>query len=124
MAMRVKDSVEQIRSRVGMEYGGSRTKPPKAVAHRASLEASRSMPEHQKATQRLTSDTVAFSTRQVYRFFPRNRCTTSGVNQVSWEPHEIPEQQAAIQRMKELRWAGRLCKADTRGSLITFTLMR
>jgi len=47
--MRVKSSVEQIRSRAGVERGGSRPKPPKAVAHRASLEAARSMPDHQTA---------------------------------------------------------------------------
>ena len=61
MAMRVKGGVESIRSPAGMHRGGSRSKPPKAVAHRASLEAPRRMSDHQKAKRRLTSNTVAFS---------------------------------------------------------------
>jgi len=60
MAMRVKNGIEPITSPAGMNRGGSRPKPPKAVAQRASLEASRSMPDHQKAKRRLTRNTVAF----------------------------------------------------------------
>ena len=61
MAMRVKNGVEPITSPAGMDRGGSRPKPPKAVAQRASLEASRCMPDHQKAKRRLTRNTVAFA---------------------------------------------------------------
>jgi hypothetical protein len=60
MAMRVKNGVEPITSPAGMDRGGSRPKPPKAVAQRASLEASRCVPDHQKAKRRLTRNTVAF----------------------------------------------------------------
>jgi hypothetical protein len=58
--MRVKNGVEPITSPAGIDRGGSRRKPPKAVAQRASLEASRCMPEHQKAKRRLTRNTVAY----------------------------------------------------------------
>ena len=61
MAMRVKNGVEPITSPAGIDRGGSRPKPPKAVAQRASLEASRCMPDHQKAKRRLTRNTVAFA---------------------------------------------------------------
>src|SRR6478735_4818257 len=61
MAVRVKGGVEPIRSTTGMPHGGSRPKPPKAVAHRASLEASRGMSDHKKAKRRLTAKTVAFA---------------------------------------------------------------
>jgi hypothetical protein len=61
MAVRVKGGVEPIRSTTGMPHGGSRSKPPKAVAHRASLEASRGMSDQQKAKRRLTAKTVAFA---------------------------------------------------------------
>ena len=61
MAMRVNGGVEPIKSPTGMDHGGSRPKPPKAVAQRASLEATRSMPDHDKAKRRLTDKTVAFS---------------------------------------------------------------
>ena len=37
MAMRVNDAVEPIKSATGMDRGGSRPKPSKAVAQRASL---------------------------------------------------------------------------------------
>jgi hypothetical protein len=37
MAMRVKNGVEPITSPAGIDRGGSRPKPPKAVAQRASL---------------------------------------------------------------------------------------
>ena len=37
MAMRVNGGVEPIKSPTGMDRGGSRPKPPKAVAQRASL---------------------------------------------------------------------------------------
>ena len=62
MAMRVNDGVEPIKSPPGTDRDGSRPKPPKAVAHRDSLEATRSVPDHQKAKRRLTVKTVAFST--------------------------------------------------------------
>ena len=42
---------------------GSRPKPPKAVARRASLEAPRSVPDHQKSKRCLTDKTVAFAFR-------------------------------------------------------------
>jgi hypothetical protein len=59
--MRVKNGVEPINHTADTARGGSRPKPPKAVAHRASLEASHSMPEHQLPTRALTDNTVAFS---------------------------------------------------------------
>ena len=59
--MRVNDGVEPIKCPPGTSRGGSRPKPPKAVARRASLEAPRSAPDHHKAKQRLTDKTVAFS---------------------------------------------------------------
>ncbi len=62
MAMRVNDGVEPIKSPPGTDRDGSRPKPPKAVAHRDSLEATRSVPDHKKAKRRLTVKTVAFST--------------------------------------------------------------
>ena len=61
MAMRVNDAVEPIKSPPGTDHGGSRPKPPKAVAQRASLEASRSVPDHEKSKRRSTNKTVAFS---------------------------------------------------------------
>jgi hypothetical protein len=61
MAMSVKGGLEPTRSLTDMHRGGSRSKPLKAVAHRASLEASRCMSDHQKAKRRSTSNTVAFS---------------------------------------------------------------
>jgi hypothetical protein len=60
MAMRVKDGVEPIKSPTDMGRGGSRPKPPKAVALRASLGATRSVSNHQTAKRRLTDKTVAF----------------------------------------------------------------
>jgi hypothetical protein len=59
--MRVKHGVEPIKSPPGTDRDGSRPKPPKAVALRASLEATRSVPDHQKSKRRLTVKTVAFS---------------------------------------------------------------
>ena len=59
--MRVKNGVEPINHTADTARGGSRPKPPKAVAHRASLEASRGMPDHKKAKRRLTAKTVAFA---------------------------------------------------------------
>jgi hypothetical protein len=61
MARRVNHGVEPIKSPPGTDRDGSRPKPPKAVAQRASLEASRSVPDHRKAKRRLTVNTVAFS---------------------------------------------------------------
>jgi hypothetical protein len=60
MAMRVSDSVEPIKNPPGTVRDGSRPKPPKAVALRASLEARRSVLDHKKAKRRLTDKTVAF----------------------------------------------------------------
>jgi hypothetical protein len=60
MAMRVKHGVKPIKSPAGKDCGGSRPKPPKAVAQRASLEAARSLPDHEEAKRRLTDKTVAF----------------------------------------------------------------
>src|SRR3954451_9255729 len=57
---RVKDGVEPIKRPTGMGPGGSRPQPPKAVARRASLGATRSMSNHQTAKRRLTDKTVAF----------------------------------------------------------------
>ena len=61
MAMRVKNAVKPTKSPTDMGRDGSRPKPPKAVAHRASLEATRPMSDHQKSKRRLTDKTVAFS---------------------------------------------------------------
>lgn len=61
MAMRVKHGVKPIKSPAGKDCGGSTPKPPKAVAQRASLEAARSLPDHEEAKRRLTDKTVAFS---------------------------------------------------------------
>ena len=61
MAMRVNYGVEPIKSPPGTDRGGSRPKPPKAVAQRASLEAPRSVSDHQKPKRRLTHKTVAFA---------------------------------------------------------------
>ena len=68
MAMRVSHGVEPIKSPTGVARGGSRPKPPKAVAQRASLEAPRATPDHQKSKRRLTDNTVAFPP-------PADRCT-------------------------------------------------
>jgi hypothetical protein len=51
MAMHVKGGVEPIASSAGTDRGGSRPKPPKAVTRRASLEATRPMPEPDKANR-------------------------------------------------------------------------
>jgi hypothetical protein len=59
--MRVKNAVEPMKTKPGMDRAGSRPKPPKAGAQRASLEATRSMPDHEKAKRRLTDKTVAFA---------------------------------------------------------------
>jgi len=62
MAKRVNDGVELIKTPPGKGRGGSMPKSPKAVARSASLEASRSVPDHDKAKRRLTAETVASST--------------------------------------------------------------
>jgi Transposase IS66 family len=62
MAMRVNHGIEPIKSPPGTDRDGSRPKLPKAVAQRASLEASWSVPDHRKPKRRLTVKTVAFST--------------------------------------------------------------
>ena len=61
MAMRVNYGVEPIKSPPGTDRGGSRPKPPKTVARRASLEAPRSVSDHQKSKPCLTDKTVAFA---------------------------------------------------------------
>ena len=58
-AMRVKNGVEPINHTADTARGGSRPKPPKAVAQRASLEAPGAVSEHQTAKRRLTAKTVA-----------------------------------------------------------------
>jgi len=59
--MRIKNAVKPMGSPADMGSGGSRPKPPKAVAQRASLEAPLPMSDHQKTKRRLTDKTVAFS---------------------------------------------------------------
>ena len=59
--MRVKNGVEPINHTADTARGGSRPKPPKAVAQRASLEAPGAVSEHQTAKRRLTAKTVAFA---------------------------------------------------------------
>ena len=59
MAMRVKHGVKPIKRPPGTTRDGSRPQPPKAVALRASLEATRAVPDHQKSERRLTDKTVA-----------------------------------------------------------------
>jgi hypothetical protein len=64
--MRVNHGVEPIKSPPGTDRDGSRPKPPKAVALlRASLEASWSVPDHQKSKRRLIVKTVAFMAQTV-----------------------------------------------------------
>ena len=70
MAMRVNHGIEPIKSPPGTDRDGSRPKPPKAVAQRASLEASWSVPDHRKAKRRLTVKTVAFSCRRTHQRLP------------------------------------------------------
>jgi len=60
--MRVKNGVEPINHTADTARGGSRPKPPKAVAQRASLEAPGAVSEHQTAKRRLTAKTVALET--------------------------------------------------------------
>jgi hypothetical protein len=61
MAKRMNGSVELIKTLTGKGPGGSRPKPPKAVARSVSLEAPRPLPDHEKAKRCLTAKTVAFS---------------------------------------------------------------
>jgi hypothetical protein len=61
MAKRMNDGVELIKTLAGKGPGGSRPKPLKAVARSASLEAPRTLPDHEKANRCLTVKTVAFS---------------------------------------------------------------
>jgi hypothetical protein len=61
MAKRMSDGVELIKTLTGKGRGGSRPKPPKAVARSASLEAPRPLSDHEKAKRCLTAKTVAFS---------------------------------------------------------------
>jgi len=61
MAMRVKNGIKPMGSPADMGSGGSRPKPPKVVAQRASLEAPLPMSDHQKTKRRLTDKTVAFA---------------------------------------------------------------
>lgn len=57
--MRVNDSVKSIKSRSDRGRGGSRPKPPRAVARSASLEAPRPLSDNGNAKRRLTDKTVA-----------------------------------------------------------------
>ena len=61
MAKRMNDAIEPIKILTGKGRDGSRPKPPKAVAQRASLEATRPTSDHKKAKRPLTAETVAFS---------------------------------------------------------------
>jgi hypothetical protein len=61
MAKRMNDGVELIKTLAGSGRGGSRPKPPEAVARGASLGAPRPLPDHEKAKRCLTANTVAFS---------------------------------------------------------------
>ena len=61
MAKRMNDGVELIKTLAGSGRGGSRPKPPEAVARGASLGAPRPLPDHEKAKRCLTVKTVAFS---------------------------------------------------------------
>ena len=61
MAKRMNDGVELIKTLAGKARGGSRPKPPKAGVRSASLEAPRSLAEHEQAKRCLTAKTVAFS---------------------------------------------------------------
>jgi hypothetical protein len=62
--MRVKNGVEPINHTADTARGGSRPKPPKAVAQRASLEAPGAVSEHQTAKRRLTAKTVALDSAE------------------------------------------------------------
>jgi hypothetical protein len=61
MAMRVSDGVVPIKCSPGTDRGGSRPKPPKAVAQRAGFEATQPRADHKKSKRHLTDKTVAFS---------------------------------------------------------------
>ena len=61
MAKRLNDGVEPVKAPPGTGRGGSRPKPPKAVAPRASLDAMRPVPDHEKTERCSTAKTVAFS---------------------------------------------------------------
>ena len=71
MAKRMNDGVELIKTLAGTGRVGSRPKPPKAVVRCASLEAPRPVPDHEKAIQCLTANTVAFSARRAAMGFGR-----------------------------------------------------
>ena len=64
MAKRMNDGVELIKTLAGNGRGGSRPKPPEAVARGASLGAPRPLPDHEKAKRCLTANTVALSRRR------------------------------------------------------------
>jgi hypothetical protein len=64
MAKRVNDSVKLIKTTTDTGRDGSRLKPTKAVALRASLEAARPVSDHEKAKRRLTNKTVAQAKRK------------------------------------------------------------
>src|ERR1700733_15915399 len=64
MAKRTNDGVELIKTLAGNGRGGSRPKPPEAVARGASLGAPRPLPDHEKAKRCLTANTVALSRRR------------------------------------------------------------
>ena len=84
MAMRVKNGVEPIQSPTDMHRSGSRPKPPKAVAQRASLEARRCMPDHKKAERRLPANTVAFSALFTLWLLCRGVSCQSFIRLIAW----------------------------------------
>jgi len=111
MAMRVNAGIESINGPPGMGCGGSRPKPPKAVAQRASLEAPRLMPDHEKPKRRLTDKTVAFSppgagravdldVRAVQQGFRRRTAGTRKFHEHTFpDPAHCPPHEAVIHRL-------------------------
>jgi len=75
MTMGVTDGIKPIRGSAGADHGGSGPKPTMAVAHRANIEASRSVTDHQRAKQRLTDITVASRPKSPSKSSPRPPCT-------------------------------------------------
>jgi hypothetical protein len=69
MAKRVNHGVELIKTAPATDRGGSRPKPPKAVAR---LEATQPVADHEKAKRRLTAKTVAFYSPRRLPHLPRH----------------------------------------------------
>jgi hypothetical protein len=78
MAMCVKEGVKPIKSPPDRARDGSRPQPPKAVALRASLEATRAVTDHQRSKRRLTGKTVTIPAQAL-----RDRSIATPVNLVS-----------------------------------------